>query len=151
MPAKKKQNKAVNYEFNIVDTYDAGLVLTGAEVKSAKKGQVDLRGAFIHIDKTDEAWIKGMKISKYSKASHSQKDYKPDRARKLLLTHKEIMQIKGKTSASGLTIVPLSVYTTPSLVKVKIAVVKGKKQWDKRQTIKEREFKRKLDARFKHS
>ena len=149
MPEIKK-NKKAHLMFDLVDTFEAGLVLTGAEVKSAKAGFINMEGSFIKIDNNNQVWIRGLKISPYPKAGRSQSNFQADRHKRLLLHKREILQLKGKIGNAGLTIIPLSVYTSHSLVKIKIAVVKGKNKYDKRQAIKEREFKRRLNSRVKN-
>lgn len=138
------KNKRAGFEYKIVEEFVAGLVLTGHEVKSVKQSHLSLKGAFVSI-KNDEAWIKKMHISPYQKASYSSlKDYNPERDRKLLLTKKEIHYLQGKTNEKGLTMIPISVYTTRRLIKVKVALVKGKRKFDKRQDIKKRDIKRRI-------
>ncbi|MFH0874200.1 MAG: SsrA-binding protein SmpB [Candidatus Komeilibacteria bacterium] len=144
-----KRNKRAHLDYEVLDTYEAGIVLTGAEVKSAKLGRVELDGSFVYI-RNGEAWIRGLKISKYSKSGADQNKYQPDRNRRLLLNKKEILEISQKTDAAGLTIIPIFVYTTPSLVKLQIAIVRGKKKYDKREAIKKKEFQRRLNSRVRN-
>ena len=143
------RNKRVKLDYQILEEYEAGLKLTGPEVKSAKLGQVNMEGCYVTIDENSEAWIRNLKIAAYAKAGANQSGYHPDRPRKLLLSKAEIRQISSYAHAQGLTVVPLNLYSTRSLVKVKIAVVRGKKKYDKRQTIKEREYRRRLDTRVR--
>ncbi len=144
-----KENKKAHLDYEVLDQYDAGLVLTGAEVKSAKLGQVDMEGSYISL-KPDGAWIRGLKISCYQKSNLAAKDYNPERQRKLLLTKKELLEIGQKSTTQGLTIIPLLLYTTPSLVKLRLAIVRGRKKFDKREVIKKREFARRLNTRVRH-
>lgn len=143
-----KRNKRAHLDYEIMETYEAGIVLTGAEVKSAKMGRVEVEGSFVFI-RNGEAWIRGLKIAKYSKSGADQASYRPDRNRRLLLTKKQILEISQKSEAAGLTIIPISVYTSPSLVKVQIAIVRGKKKYDKREAIKKKEFRRRLNSRVR--
>jgi len=147
MPILAK-NKDLNFSFKILDEFEAGLVLSGQEVRAAKQGLLSLKGAFVSI-KNGQAWLKNMHISAYDKASHDLKNYNPDRERKLLLHQKEIQYLAGKTQAEGLTIMPISLYTTRRLVKVKVALVKGKKKFDKRADIKKREIDRRIAQKLK--
>ena len=143
-------NKSAGYDFQILEELEAGLVLTGHEVKSAKNSQISLKGAFVSI-KNGQAWIKNMHISAYNKASaQSLKNYNPTRDRHLLLTKKQIMYLASKSDNKGLTIIPISVYTSRRLIKVKIALVKGKKKFDKRETIKKREINRTIASKLKN-
>lgn len=144
------KNKEGMYNFKIVEEFEAGLVLTGQEVKSMKTGHVSLKGAFVSI-KNGQAMIKKMHIPPYSKAStQSLKNYNPDADRKLLLNKKEILYLTSKTNEKGLTIIPVSVYTTRRLIKAKIALVKGKKKFDKREDIKKRDIKRNILRKMKN-
>lgn len=141
-------NKSFNRSFQVLEELEAGLALTGPEVKSLKSGHADLKGAFVSI-KNGQATLKKMYIAPYQKAAKTLANYQPDRERKLLLHRKELLYLANKTDSKGLTIVPVSVYTTRRLIKVKIALVKGKKQFDKRQDIKKREIERNLAQNLK--
>ena len=142
-------NKQALYDYQVLEEFEAGLVLTGAEVKAAKLSQINLRGSFVSIQ-AGEAWIKNMHISPYIKAGLNQKNYNPEQDRKLLLKNKELDYLIGKTKERGLTIIPISVYTTRRLVKVKIALVKGKKKHDKRQVMKKRDIDREIARKLKN-
>ena len=144
-----KRNKKAYLDYEHLETWDAGLVLTGAEVKCVKANLINLEGSYIVI-KNGEAWLLGASIPRYSKSGHSQAAYVPDRKRKLLLNKQELHYLAGKTEVRGLTIVPLSVYITRRLVKIKIALAKGKRKFDKRKSIKEKEFKRRLNSRVRN-
>ncbi|MBP9802401.1 SsrA-binding protein SmpB [Patescibacteria group bacterium] len=141
-------NKQGFYDYQILEEFEAGLVLSGAEVKSAKLGHISLNGSFVSI-KDGQAILKKMHISSYKKAKMSQKDYQPERERELLLKKKEIDYLLGKTKEKALTIIPISVYTTRRLVKVKIALAKGKKKFDKRQALKNRDVSREIARKLK--
>ncbi len=147
MPILAK-NKDLNFSFKVLDEFEAGLVLSGQEVRAAKQGLISLQGAFVSI-KNGQAWLKNMHISAYDRASHDLKNYNPNRDRHLLLHKKEIQYLAGKTQAEGLTIMPISLYTTRRLVKVKVALVKGKKKFDKRADIKKREIDRSIAQKLK--
>ncbi len=143
------RNKDAGFNFKIIEEIEAGFVLTGQEVKSLKSGHGSLKGSFISI-KNSEAWIKKMYIPPYKKASAgSLKAYNPDKDRKLLLAKKQIAYLANKTNEKGLTIIPISVYTTRRLIKVKIALVSGKKKFDKREDIKRRDVKRDILRKLK--
>ena len=144
------KNKEINRNFKILEEFEAGLALTGAEVKSIKTGHISLKGAFISI-KNGQSYIKKLHIPIYSKASlQSTQNYNPYADRKLLLTKKEITLLSNKTNEKGLTIMPISVYTTRRLIKVKIALVKGKKKFDKREDIKKRDIDRNILRKLKN-
>ncbi|MDX9893443.1 MAG: SsrA-binding protein SmpB [Patescibacteria group bacterium] len=144
-------NKQALHDYQVLDKAEAGIVLSGPEVKAVKNGQINLKGSHISIDPKSEVWLIGTHISPYKPASANQKDYRPTRDRKLLLNHKEIDQLRGKSKEKGLTILPISVYTRGSLIKVEIAVVRGKKHYDKRETIKRREIDREIRRKVRHS
>lgn len=144
------KNKQAGFEYKLVEEFEAGLVLTGQEVKSIKSHHISLKGAFVSI-KNGQAWLKKMHIPPYSKAStQSLNNYNPDHDRKLLLSKREISYLSSKTNEKGLTIIPISVYTTRRLIKVKIALVKGKKKFDKRETIKKRDVQRNIMRKLKN-
>ena len=141
------ENKKGLFNYEILEKYQAGLKLTGPEVKAAKGGHVNLSGSYVKLianpkNSSTEAWLIGTHIGKYAPAGHFQKNYDPLQNRKLLLTKKEISSLIGKNATRTLTILPISVYTSKSLVKVEIALARGKKKFDKRETIKKREFER---------
>jgi len=141
MPIITKNKKALhNYE--ILEKLEAGIVLTGQEVKSTKQGHIRLQGSHVRIQ-NGEAWLHHAHISKYRHAGNLP-DYDPERERKLLLHKKELKYLIGKTKEKGLTITPISVYTKRNKIKVEIAVARGRKTKDKREVIKKREIKRKI-------
>jgi SsrA-binding protein len=135
-------NKKANFEYEILEKYEAGIVLQGTEVKSIKAGKCSIGEAYL-IDKDEELFIKGMNISEYSQGNIH--NHEPLRIRKLLLHKKEIREILRGITEEGNTAVPLAVFLKDSLVKVTIALVKGKKLYDKRETIRDRDNKRELD------
>lgn len=144
MPTLAKNKKAY-FDYEILDTYEAGLVLTGQEVKAAKNGHINFQGAFVGFYK-NEAFLKNAHISKYKYAAPAE-EYHPEQDRKLLLHRKEIAYLRGKSEERGLTIIPLSLYTKGARVKLELGVAKGKKKYDKRASIKKREQQRE-DARL---
>ncbi len=135
-------NKKANFEYEILEKYEAGIVLQGTEVKSIKAGKCSIGEAYL-IDKDEELFIKGMNISEYRQGNIH--NHEPLRVRKLLLHKKEIREILRGINEKGSTAVPLAVFLKDSLVKVTIALVKGKKLYDKRETIRDRDNKRELD------
>ena len=137
------ENKKARFDYDILETLEAGLVLRGHEVKSVKSGRAKIQGAYAII-RGEEIYLVGMHIPPYQQANTTS-DYDPDRTRKLLLSKKEIIHLAGKTGEKGLTLVPLSVYTNHGLVKVLLGLGRGKKQVDKRQTIKAREAQRHVE------
>ncbi len=138
------ENKKVIHNYQILEKYEAGLVLSGPEVKSVKKGQINLKGSYITISPNQEAWLINAHIAPYPPAKREQKDYNPLRKRKILLHKKEIISLLGKSKQKGLTILPLKVYTKHGFVKIEIGLAKGKKKYDKRELIKKRETERKI-------
>jgi len=148
--AEIARNKQIGFDYKVVEEFEAGLILSGQEVKSIKTHHISLKGAFVSI-RRGEAWLKKMHIPTYSKASaQSLKNYNPDHDRKLLLGKREIAYLSNKTNEKGLTIVPISVYTTRRLIKVKIALVKGKKKFDKRESIKKKDIQRNILRKLKN-
>lgn len=142
------RNKKASFEYYFVDTYTAGIVLTGTEIKSIRMGKASLVDSFCYIDK-GEIWVQGMSISPYfygSFANHEQR-----RERKLLLNKKEIRKLEADSKNPGFTIVPLLVFIDDKgHAKMDIALARGKKVFDKRQSIKEKEDKRQMDRAMKH-
>lgn len=142
------ENKKAEFEYEILEKMEAGLVLTGQEVKSAKMGQINLKGAYVTFY-GDNAYILNMHINKYKPAGKLL-NYDPTQSRRILLHKKQIAYLRGKSMEKGLTIVPLHVYTKGRLLKIEVAVTRGKKLYDKRETIKKRELKRELDRERKN-
>jgi SsrA-binding protein len=135
-------NRRARFEYEILDTFEAGLALRGPEVKSLRQGKGNLSGAFA-IVRRGEAWLIGCQIAHYEQANRENTD--PLRERKLLLHKREIARIEGKVSERGFTLVPLSLYFKDGRVKVELAIARGKKTHDKRETIKRREDERAVD------
>ncbi|MDO8600354.1 MAG: SsrA-binding protein SmpB [bacterium] len=135
-------NKRARFDYEILETYEAGMELRGFEVKAVKSGRMSLAGAFVVI-RGNEAWLLGAAIPPYQAANTPAK-YEPERTRRLLLKKSEIRELIGKTAQKGLTLVPLKVYTKRSRVKMLIGLARHKKQHDKRETIKKRESRREI-------
>ncbi|WP_308654793.1 SsrA-binding protein SmpB [uncultured Anaerococcus sp.] len=140
-------NKKAYHDYFIEEKYEAGLSLLGSEVKSIKKGKVSIKKSFIS-DRKGEMFIYGMHVTPYSQAYD--KDIDPTRTRRLLLHKKEINKLIGKKTQAGYTVVPLKIYERDGLVKLELALAKGKKQYDKRETIKAKDDKRKMDRALKN-
>ncbi len=134
------ENRYARHEYSILETFEAGIILSGAEVKSAKAGQINLRGSYVNV-RDNAAWIVNMHIAPYQKANQPP-GYSPTRTRKLLLNRHEIDTLIGKSKAQGQTVIPLAVYSKRGIVKVELALVRGKKAQDKRASIKKREASR---------
>ncbi len=140
------QNKKAYHDFFILETYQAGLVLSGTEVKSLRAGKCNLKESFVRIE-NGEAYIKNMHISPYEHGNVFNKD--PIRDRKLLLHKKEITKLLGSITVDGFTIVPTKIYFCGSLVKMDISVAKGKKLYDKRDDIAKKTVRREAEKEFK--
>lgn len=142
------RNKKASFEYFFVDTYTAGIVLTGTEIKSIRQGKASLVDSFCYIN-NGEIWVKGMNISPYFFGSYNNHEAKRDR--KLLLNRREIRKLQEATKQPGFTIVPTLVFIDGhGRAKVDIALAKGKKEFDKRQTLKEKEDRREMDRAVKH-
>ena len=142
----KITNKRAFYDFEVLDRFEAGINLTGAEVKAIRLGHADLTGAFVRIA-GNEAYLIGSKIFPYTYARPD--NFDPNRTRKLLLHKKEIIAIKSKTEGANLTLVPVSWYTTKRLIKLEIALGKSKKKFDKRKVIKKKDLDREQEELLK--
>lgn len=133
------QNRKARYDYHIHDTFEAGLVLQGTEVKSLRAGHASLTDAFATVD-DGEVWLRQANIPEYSHGTWT--NHAAKRNRKCLLHRREIDKLERETASSGVTIVPLSLYFSDGYVKVELALATGKKTWDKRQTLIEREHNR---------
>ncbi|MDO8509922.1 MAG: SsrA-binding protein SmpB [bacterium] len=140
MTMELAKNKKAFFDYEIQEKMEAGLVLTGAEVKSVRNGQVNLKGSYITFY-NDQAFMIGAHISAYKPAG-PQKDYDPTRTRRLVIRKREIRYLQAKSQEKGLTIIPLSIYTKQRFIKVEIGVGRGKKEFDKRESIKKRDLDR---------
>jgi len=132
-------NKKARFEFFIIETYEAGLVLKGTEIKSVRSGQISLQEAYVRTNGA-EIWLVGAHIAPYEHASAYQHD--PKRDRKLLMHKKEIRKLFDEVRIKGMTLVPIRVYLKGGRAKLEIGLAKGKKQYDKREAIKERDVER---------
>ena len=140
------QNKKANHDYFIEETIEAGIVLQGTEVKSIRKGKVQLKEAFVRI-RNNEAWISNMHISPYEQGNRY--NHEPLRSRKLLLHKKQINELIGLSKQDGFTIVPIKMYLKDGFAKVLIGLGKGKKNYDKRDDLKKKEAKRDIERAFK--
>jgi SsrA-binding protein len=138
-------NRRARHDYTIEETYEAGMVLTGAEVKSLRGGRASLAEAYARV--TDgEVWVENLHIPPYPSAAERPHD--PRRPRKLLLRRAEIERLIGKTQERGLTLVPMRLYFTRGLAKLEIGLGRGKRQYEKRQAIAEREHRREMERGF---
>ncbi|MBU1071357.1 SsrA-binding protein SmpB [Patescibacteria group bacterium] len=140
-------NRKAKRDYEVIEAMEAGVVLTGGEVKSLRAGQGNLLGSRIMI-KNGEVWISGLSIPRYKFAS-GEDEYEPDRLKKLLIKQKERRHLETKAKGGGLTMIPLTVYNKRGLIKVEIGLVRGKKKYEKREVLKKRKQKRDLARRFK--
>lgn len=141
-------NKKAYHDYFILDTYEAGLELQGTEIKSIRKGNTNLKDSFIRIKK-DEAFIENMHIAPYEQGNRF--NHEPLRTRKLLLHKKEIRKLQKEVKENGLTIVPTKLYFNTSKIKVEIALAKGKKLYDKRQDLKDKDARRDVEKALKNA
>jgi SsrA-binding protein len=132
-------NRKARHDYDIIETYDAGLVLTGTEIKSIRAHRVSIREAYAQIER-GEGWLRNMHISPYEPGSRYNPD--PRRPRKLLLHRREINKLLGRTVERGLTIVPLQLYLERGYAKIRLGLARGRRQYDKRKAIAAREAKR---------
>ncbi len=149
MPKYRKvvaDNRKARFDFNILDTYKAGLVLEGSEVKSLRSGKVNLKESFGRMEK-GELWIYGMHISPYKQADRSSID--PMRPRKVLLKKRELVKLTGKAAEKGLTIVPLKLFFDGNWAKIELGLAKSKRKFEKREKIRRRETQREIEKAFK--
>lgn len=141
------QNRKARHDYEIVDTYEAGLVLKGTEIKSVKKGKMNLQDGYISIHK-GEAWLKNAHISPYDHGNIFNHD--PLQDRKLLLHRAEIDKLANEVKLSGMTIVPLKVYLVRGRAKLLLGLARGKNKYDKRHALKEQQAKRDIDRAMKN-
>jgi len=138
-------NKKATYDYEILETYEAGIALKGCEVKSIREGRVSFTDSFVRI-RREEAWLSSLHIAPYSRGDETQD---PKRDRKLLLHRREIRRLNGILSQKGLTLLPLRIYFKKNRVKVKIGLAKGKKKYDKREAIKRKDTEREMRREMK--
>ncbi|AUD64929.1 SsrA-binding protein [Tenericutes bacterium MZ-XQ] len=141
------QNKKARHDYFIEETYEAGMKLMGSEIKSIRQGKVNLSDSYVTF-KDGEAFILNMHISKYDYSNRFNHD--ETRTRKILLHKNEILKLFGKTREQGYAVIPLKVYLKEGLAKVEIGLAKGKKDYDKRQTLKEKDAQKRMDKILKH-
>lgn len=139
-------NRKAKYDYQIFDTYESGIVLTGTEIKSIRKGNCNLKDSYVIIKK-NEAYILNMHISHYEEGNIF--NHEETRTRKLLLHKKEILKLSDKIKINGYTIVPIKLYFKKNKAKILIGLAKGKKTYDKRETIKKRDVERDIQKRLK--
>ncbi len=141
-----QENRKARHDYEIIETFEAGIVLLGPEVKSIKEGRVSLKDSYVEI-KNGEAWIKKLHISPYEK--NTVLKIEPERTRKLLLHKYEIKRLIGKVKEKGLTIVPLKIYLKNNLVKIEIALAKGKRKYEKREELRKKAIEREIERALK--
>ena len=140
-------NKRANFDYEILEKFEAGVVLQGNEVKSVRGGRMSMLGAYVTISR-GAAWLTGAHIPRYPQAG-KQEGYDPDRMRKLLLHNRELKRLAGKLEQKGLTLVPISVYTKGPKIKLEFGLARGKRQFEKRETIKKRDTDREIRRSLK--
>ena len=140
-------NRKARHEYFILQSFEAGIALTGTEVKALRQGKANLVDSYASVEK-GEVWLMSANISAYEQGNIN--NHEPTRTRKLLLNKSEIRKLIGKVKEKGLTLIPLRLYFKNGKVKVELAVVKGKKVYDKRESIAKRDFQRDQERRFKN-
>ena len=147
LPQVNIKNKRASFDYELLDTYQAGIVLTGTEIKSIRLGKASLVDTFCFFN-NGELWVKNMYIAEYFYGTYN--NHQARRDRKLLLTKKELQKIQRLSKESGFSVIPTKIYISDKgLAKIIVAVAKGKKVYDKRESIKKREDKRQMDRAFK--
>lgn len=141
------ENRKAYFDYEILEKFEAGLVLSGAEVKSIKNGRINLAGSYVNFH-DGELYLLNASVAPYQ-PKNQPLDYDPERSRKLLLKKQEIGYLAGKIKQRGLTLVPLKVYNKGRRIKIEIGLVRGKKQYDKRAVISKREAERKIERELK--
>lgn len=140
------KNKKAFFDYEILETFETGIMLAGTEVKSVKAGKVSIKEAFVKI-LSNEIWLVNSHVAEYEQGNRN--NHNPTRSRKLLMKRRDIDRLIGRIKEAGLTLVPISVYQKKRLVKVEIALAKGKKEHDKRNSIRERDLQRELGRDIK--
>lgn len=141
-------NRRAHYNYAVEETLEAGIVLTGTEIKSVRAHKVNIAEAYVRIER-GEAWLIGAHVAEYAQGNRY--NHAPTRTRKLLLHRDQISELLGLQSAKGLTIVPLRLYLRGGVAKLEVGVAKGKKAYDKRRSIAERDMRRELDRESKEA
>ena len=140
-------NRKARYDYEIEDTYEAGIVLTGTEIKSIRLGKVNIKDSYAII-RNNEIFLLNTHISIYDEGNRF--NHEEDRTRKLLLYKKEILKLRDKLEKEGYTIIPLKIYFVKNKAKVLLGLAKGKKNYNKKETIKERDIQREMEKSFKY-
>ncbi len=141
-------NRKARRDYEILERFEAGIVLEGCEVKSIREGGVNFKDSYVDFTDSMEAWLRGLHISPYRNAG-THKPYDPERDRKLLLHKRELKRLHGRVAQKGLTVIPLSIYFRGDKVKVEIALARGRKLYDKRAEIARREHEREVERRMR--
>lgn len=141
-------NRKARHDYHILETFEAGIVLRGTEVKSLRKGEANLQDSYAQV-KNGEVWLFNMHISPYAQGNIN--NHEPKRVRRLLMHKKQIRKLVGNVREKGLALIPLSVYFSGAFAKVELALAQGKKSYDKRETIAKRDAQRDIDRRMKKS
>lgn len=141
------ENRKAYFNYNILEKFEAGMVLIGQEVKSIKLGRISLKGSYVVL-RNEEVFLIGANVPPYQ-PKNAPPDYEPERSRKLLLNKAEIKKLIGKTKQKGLTLIPLKVYTKHAKIKLEFGIGRGKKKIDKRESIKKREIEREIQRELK--
>jgi SsrA-binding protein len=142
------KNRRAHFDYEITDTFEAGLVLIGSEVRSLRVNSADLSDAWVDIDRRGEAWVKGMRIPHLTHAAFGHEDVRP---RKLLLHKEQIDRLRGLSERDGMTLIATKCYFKDNRAKIEVGVARGKKHYDKRQTIKNREGEREAQAAIRRA
>jgi SsrA-binding protein len=142
------QNKKAYHDYEILETFEAGMVLLGTEVKSLRQGKANLKDSYARI-RNDEVYLYGLHISAYTHATYD--NHEPERVRKLLLHNYEIQRLVGKVQEKGLALIPLKIYFSKSRAKVELGLARGKKLYDKRESLKRKEETREMERLRKRS
>lgn len=142
------QNRRARHDYQIEDRYEAGIALTGTEVKSLREGRASLAESFVSIDRRHEVWLENANIPEYLNGTWN--NHAPKRKRKLLLHTQQILRLERRIQAKGYTIVPLSLYFKDGKVKVEIAVARGKREYDKRQSLREEQDRREAQRAMRY-
>ncbi|HHU92371.1 MAG TPA: SsrA-binding protein SmpB [Halanaerobiaceae bacterium] len=140
------RNKKARHDYHIEETFEAGIILKGTEIKSIRAGKVNLKDSFALVE-DGEVFLYNMHISPYSHGNRE--NHEPERKRKLLLNKREIRKLIGRTTMKGYTLVPLSIYIKRNLAKIELALARGKKVWDKRSDIAQKTAEREIERAFK--
>ena len=142
------RNKKAKHDYHLLDRFEAGLVLQGSEIKSLRAGQISIKQAYVRVD-GEEAWLMDAHVAPYEQASRF--GHEPTRPRKLLLHKREIIRLYDEVRLKGTTIIPTQVYLRDGRAKIEIAIARGKKLYDKRQSIAQRDAQRQVERELRHS